>query len=257
MKIKSKIVLLLLTGFFLIGILLTFSSLFILKQSNNSNIDSFQNEMIEHTNELVANNAKLFFELVDAHFIARDFSKLELMNLLEDVDPKGRNIIVVDKEVSDVFAKYRRQELIDSLNDERADFYWQEMLTTQKKNFIVDNYHELFATSTSNVEPVRMHLRVFPDHRLILGFGKVLSILKIRLKYLQQKERKSFQRSILLSIGLGFLVLTVTSAIVFKSINYLLVHPLDRLYRTVLETQKGNLEATEMYWSGRFTGNKK
>ncbi len=241
MKIRSKIILLLSISFSLICTFLILSSLIILDQSNQSSIDSFRNELLEHTNELISNNAKIFFQLVDAKLSAGEYSKTELLQLLIDVDPMGWNILIVDRDKSDVFNRFRRTILSNLLNEKRSENYWQEMLTTQKRNFVIDNYSEVFSDQLLKLEPLQIHIRVYPEQRLIIGYGKVLSVLKLRIKYLQKNEKKNFQKSILLSISLGLVVFFVTLIIAYRSTDKSILRPLNQLSLVVLEMKKGNL----------------
>jgi len=239
--LNLKLLILLLISFALMVILLVFTLTIILKNNQQNNLELFRNEFIESGNELLKRAANLFFIPLDSFLQANQSpSNNQIIAFVKEIDKNNGHVVIFDYSGRSLLADYAKPELEELFSKNVIDKNYNEMLLTNKTEFVLDNYAQFFADSNGVIKPVRVQFRFYESPKLIIGYGGVLNSSMVRVAYIQQTNREDTQRFLSLAMViflLGTCFILISTIFFMRTV---VVNPLNQLARDFEHVTAGN-----------------
>ena len=241
MKFSTKVLTFLFFSHLTITILISLLSLYNLNKSQEENINIFKDKLIEENFDSIESNFKMLMAIFEQKYDLNNVSISEILKLINKIDPNGFNIIIIDLKDFNKFKYFTRYEFLKLLNKETLEKFQQEMFLTSINNFTIDNYKDFISSEIGTVTPVRIHFKILEKQNIILGYGKVLEISKIRLKYIKDQSKKKNFQMITISIIVFIMITIITFVLVVLYMERSLINPINKLNTGLKLVREGKL----------------
>lgn len=245
MTINSKISSFVIGGFFLASLCLGSFSVITLLNNQNDSLKTAKSELLEISRELTQENANFFFSLLDKEFQSQTSPSYQVV--LDDIAKIApayiNNVIVVDMNTKSVLKGYDNPGLINIVNQDVINDCLNKYLLNNKSDFYLDNYEQFLMDKKGAVIPVCVHLRVYKDQGLMIGYGKAMETTKVRIEFMKRKNAEYFWWHTVISLIIYILapVIIVIMLIYLMRISFL--DPLKKIGFEVNRIAGGDLTA--------------
>jgi HAMP domain-containing protein len=245
MNITTKIIIFLVLSFFLVTIFMSMVSISSLLNNQRDNLQVSNNEFLQISRELVQDNARFFFRLLDRKVQDNpSLTRAQVLDIINEIEPFSNNTtVVMDIGRGALLGGTDHSGikiLLDKYSIEQAI---GEMTLNRNKDFFLDNYNQVQKDKEGRIIPVAAHFRIYDKLGLIIGYGKAMETALVRIDYMKKKNTDYFKLSLLFFLFVGTLVLVV---VVFSSLHFikiLFIIPLKQIGIIVGQVAKGDLSA--------------
>jgi Signal transduction histidine kinase, nitrate/nitrite-specific len=247
-NINRKTIGFLTSGFFIVSIIVTYSSVSALKKSQTDNIKLFKDEFLELGREFFDSRYNSFFNNLEADVRANMPGQKEdqlIFDYIKRIDPNGDNVVIVGLDSKQFLYGYNNSNLtsiFDQVTTQNwLDKYIRENKLNQKTDFDLDNFQEFSVDTTHTIIPKKIHFRVYPDSGVMIGFGQDFASGKVRIEFIERQNEILFNSQMysLIIIFLLVVVLSIILMILFMRRTVLL--PLSKIVEVVKQIAAGDL----------------
>lgn len=246
MKLSNKITILINSCFLIFALLFIFTTVSILKNDQKTSLESFKNEFIELALEIVQDQANLFFHDIEHNFkTTPSLTFDDTLRSIKEISPSAKNIIIYDLKSKSFIPTFGSDSLKNLLPQKTIDAQWQKYILSKKNSFSLENYNDFIDDRSHSIYPAYVNCRIYEDRGLIIGYGKVLNSVNIRLAFLQLNNANHLKSYFIISAGSIVLMLMLFSFIIFYSLKHMLLRPIEIVRNGFNQIMQGNL-ATQL-----------
>ena len=255
MKINTKIIGLVIASFLIISGIFMTVSIGSLKNNQSDNIKSFRNEFSEMSLELLQNNAKLFFHNIDQEVVTGEAKeKKDILKIIDELDSERTNVIVFDINNKEFEKGYGNKEIIELLSGKVINEILDEWILNQKTDFEFDNYQE-FKEGNPSITPSKINFKVYKDYGIIVGYGRTFEIGKIRIDYIDKKNKEFFKSNLITSVAIFICGAIFIPFILILLISKLITQPVRKISSGFDRMREGDLDVEINFHSKDEIGN--
>jgi len=242
MKLNTKIVTLLVLSSCFIVLLLSVVYTFSLRSNQQQNIGLFKEEFAELSRESFGNDSTLFYYNLDNRLQSSTHSAQTIMGIVADVDPQATNVFVVN--ISDLKFLYGQQDsdFASLVNKQVLNRYVQENILNETNDFDIDNYDSFLSDTTGQKVPSQLHIKIYSDLGVIVGYGKTFVTSRVRIQYIQEKNDQLFYLYLAIFTGIAMALLISLVTIMIFLMRNVVIRPLTLLTQGAKQLGKGNLD---------------
>ncbi|MEO6729163.1 MAG: HAMP domain-containing protein [Candidatus Dojkabacteria bacterium] len=241
MKISIKIIGLTILSFVLFIIILSFTSINVFKQIQTDDTALFKNELLELAIGRFENSSNQFFLNFEAQNDLQDAGQ-SILSYIEKIDPKSTNVFVFDI-VNKKFVKgYTTPEITTLLSLADIDAYLHQNLLNQSKDFDRDNFEEYTADTTNSTSPIKVHIRIYKNTGLLIGYSESFPTIKVRLQYVVRQNESLYNSNLNVILGISIFATIIIIILMNTLMRRVVIRPLEILASGLKQVQEGNLE---------------
>jgi methyl-accepting chemotaxis protein len=244
-KINTKIIGLLFISFFVVSALFSFTSVNSLQQNQTKNINLFKEEYLELVRELFVNSSDLFFYTLDSRNSIHNedlTANQELQDFVEEMDPQGNKTFIIDIDSKQYLENYANPDLALLVDQTTVENILQENILNQKEDFDLDNFDEFKLDETNVVAPSKVHLRVYNDAGLIIGYYKTFITAKVRIQFIERQNEALFRSHLLSLIVIFISIVVIITIFTILSMRNMVIKPLKKIDFGLKQVKAGKLE---------------
>jgi methyl-accepting chemotaxis protein len=245
MKITTKIIVFLILAFFLVTVFMSIVSIFSLLNNQKDNLQVSNNEFLQISRELVQDNARFFFRLLDRKVQDNpSLTRAQVLDTINEIEPFSNNTtVVMDIDKRALLGGTDHSEIKILLNRYSVDQALGALTLNRNKDFYVDNYDQIRKDKKEQIIPVAAHFRIYDKLGLIVGYGKAMETALVRIDYMKKKNMDYFKLSLLFSLFTCALTLVLVVLLSLRFIKIFFILPLKQIGVIVSQVTKGDLSA--------------
>jgi len=204
-----------------------------------------KSELLEISREMTRENANFFFGLLDKEFQGQpSLGHSAILQSIARIAPAYiNNVMVVGMHNKNILKGYGSSWLRNMVNQDVINDCFNKYLLNNKRDFYLDNYGQFLTDKKGSVVPIAVHLRIYKDQGLMIGYGKAMETAKIRVEFMQKKNAEYFWFHALVSLAIYILapMIIVITLIYLMRISFL--DPLKQISSGVNRIAGGDLTA--------------
>ena len=243
MTINSKISLFVILSFFITSLCLGGVSVVTLLNNQQDSLKTAKSELLEISREMTQENANFFFSLLDKEFQRKaSQSPHEILKDITQIDPVHiSNIIIIDMKDKKILGGQHTPWLTSIIDQEAINDCLNNYLLNNKYDFYLDNYSQFLTDKSNSITPVAVHLKIFKDQGLMIGYGKAMETAKIRVEFMKKKNSQYFWLHILISLAIYILAPTIIVITLIYLMKISFINPLQQISFGVYSIAEGDL----------------
>ena len=251
MKINTKITIFLTVSFLLIALSLGGVAVYSLSKSQRDNLLVSKNELLEISRDLVRESAGLFFRLLDKRISAESaLDAAQVVRIIFEIDPShDQDVVIIDIKQKKVLQEFGYASFSDLLNQRQIDRFAEERLLLGRKNFYLDNYTWFLSDKKDAVAPAAVYFQQYDDLGVIVGYGKVMDSVALRIEYMKKKNADYFRDQFYFFAAVFLLAALMAGVISVVFMRSFFILPLKRISKVVEQVGKGDLSARILFKS--------
>ena len=239
MKINKKIVLYLLTSFFLVAALLSIASLLLINHSQQNNIRLFKQEFVELGTEYFGNNSTTFYNGLEGLLANAKPATQTAIGAVSELDPQDANTFIINLSSQRVIYGSQNSNFISLLNKSQLNNFIQQYLLNQITEFDTNNYSAFLADNNTQLIPGEVHLKVYGNYGLIIGYGQTFNTGAVRIDYIQRQNQALFKDEILLSLAVFVTVTLVSVSFMILKMRKTIIIPIQAITLGLRQIEQG------------------
>lgn len=241
MKLNTKITIALILSFLLISLVLSVTYVMNLRKNQIDNINSFRNEFVEISLELLESNSNSFFQEIERETNEYNWSREDLIENIENIASEKDNVIIYDVKEKEFIGDYNNQKLTFLVNKEKIESILIDQILYKKNSFTIDNY-DSFLKGNKTLIPAKIYIKIYNEYGLVIGYGKSFNSGKTRIEFIENQNKEYYKNSIIAVIIASLIVMFLVPTISIRSIKRWIVNPVLELRDRSKDIADGNFE---------------
>lgn len=243
MKLSFRIAVFVILSIIFACTALTTISILTFQKNQAQSTTLFKDEFLEVSRELFNDSSNLFFQDLNSDDNAGGNGSKNILNSIANTDPNGDNVVVINianREFIDNYGHAGGVELLDQVTIQK---FLDENTLNQISDFDLDNFDKFSADTTGNVIPSMIHIYIYKNSGLLVGYGKTFVTGKARVQFIQSQNQALYESFLKTSIEISLVVLIINAVISLIFMQTSIVGPLKKIGFGISQIVGGNLGA--------------
>ncbi len=239
MKLNFKIIILLLISFLCISVFLSVISILLLRNNQQQNITLFKEEFIELSRESFVSNSNLFYYNLDNQLKNNPSSVSTTIGIIQAIDPQANNVFVMNTSNLKFIFGGQNSEITNLINAANIKRYLQENILNQVNDFDKDNYNEFLSDTTNKEIPSQLHIKIYNNLGLIIGYGESFNIVKVRTDFIKRQNDALFNQYLLQSLLFSIASFIIVCVLMIFTLRKVVINPLKIILLALQRIENG------------------
>jgi signal transduction histidine kinase/HAMP domain-containing protein len=218
-------------------------SLVALRKNQDQSLNLSKQEFLNLSQELFSNSSDLFFENLSARESAMPTSTAaqSILDYVAAIDPAGNNVAVITLSDRTFLPNYGHAGGVTLLDPATLGKLISANALNLTTDFDFDNFAQFANDTTNSITPEKIHLHVYNNAGLIVGYGEAFTAEKVRLEFIQEQNGAFFNSFLLLALMVFASALVLAAAVIFFFTRYVIVKPLREIRFGLGQIEKESL----------------
>lgn len=114
------------------------------------------------------------------------------MDYIANIDPDGNNVVVVGLPDRTFLPAYGHAGAVALIDQATIGKLLSENALNLTTDFDFDNFEQFANDITNSITPSKIHLHIYNDIGLMIGYGETFTAEKVRLEFIQEQNDALF-----------------------------------------------------------------